>query len=390
MPTFNPAVRSNKEYNAIYIRITHNHKADYIKTDMLVHKTSIKKGEITDYTILANCAIKIKSYVSKINNLNIGNWTIQELKKFLINDTDNISFSDFGYNYANKMENDGRKKPAENYRTALRSLEKHFGREINFSDITVQHLRKWIDSLRKTARAKQMYPTMIKKLFDEGCLEYNDYDRDIIRIKNQPFKPVKIPKNEMPRKRYAEIDVIRAILKEPAQTEREQLAHDVAVMSLCLAGINAIDLYNLEKQMYQNGKLCYNRSKEKNIRGDKAYFEISVPKIINPVVEKHKGKKCLFNFRERYSDPDNFSRAINTGLKSLCSRAGVQKITMYWLRHTWATVAQNNCGATDEQVAFCLNHASAHRVTQFYIEKDFSPVDVMNEKVINFIWETNK
>jgi len=174
MPTFNPAVRTNKEYNNVYIRISHKTKSDYIKTNMLVHKSGIKKGEISDYTILANCAISIKSYVDKINNLNIENWTVQELKKFLINDAEDISFSEFGYNYVNMIENDGRTKSAECYKLALRSIEKHFGRKINFSDITVQHLRKWIDSLRNTARVKQMYPTLVKKIFDEGCLEYND------------------------------------------------------------------------------------------------------------------------------------------------------------------------------------------------------------------------
>jgi len=45
-------------------------------------------------------------------------------------------------------------------------------------------LRLSIKTLIGTARAKQLYPICIKKIFDEGCLEYNDYDRNIIRISN--------------------------------------------------------------------------------------------------------------------------------------------------------------------------------------------------------------
>jgi hypothetical protein len=60
----------------------------------------------------------------------------------------------------------------------------------------------------------------------------------------------------------------------------------------------------------------------------------------------------------------NFSQNVNKGLKSLCEKAKTQKITVYWLRHTWATVALNKCGASIEQVAFCLNHSSAHKITE--------------------------
>jgi integrase len=105
-----------------------------------------------------------------------------------------------------------------------------------------------------------------------------------------------------------------------------------------------------------------------------------------PLFAKHGGRKGLFDFRERYADADNFARAVNTGLKSLCTKAQVQVITVYWLRHTWATVAQNECGASTELVGFCLNHASAHKTTEGYIKKDYSPVDVLNRKVIDFIF----
>jgi hypothetical protein len=39
-----------------------------------------------------------------------------------------------------------------------------------------------------------------------------------------------------------------------------------------------------------------------------------------------------------------------------------------------------------EDVAFCLNHASAHRITEDYIKKDFSTVYRVNRKVIDRIF----
>jgi len=387
MATFKPTTRTNKEYNAVYIRIIHKSKVDYIRTDMMLHKSGIRKGEISDYSILGSCALIIKEYNERLNQINNSKMTVKEIKEFLTTDRNSISFTNFANKFISQMFRDGRIKPSENFQTAVNSLYNFLGKkEVAFSDITSQVVRDWIKSLQGTARAKQMYPMAVKAIFNAGCNEYNDYDRDIIRIKNQPFRTIKIPRADQPRKRFAEIDTLRKIFAIEPRTEREELAHNVVNLVLCLAGINAIDLYNIEKEEFKNGKFCYNRTKEETVRIDRAYFEITVPKRILSILEKHKGKKRVFNFSERYSTSDNFTRAINTGLKSLCERADVKKITVYFLRHAWATIARNECRFSEADVAFGLNHASAHKVTEMYIEKDFSLVDRINEKVIGKVF----
>jgi integrase len=313
--------------------------------------------------------MKIKSYIQKLNDLNIDTWTIKEIKKYLTEDAVSISFSDFARKYIDKMQVDGRRKPAGNYACALHSLEKYYGRNITFSEITSKDLRKWIESLSGTARAKNMYPIAIRKLFDDGCMEYNDYDRNIIKISNQPFRAVQIPDNDIPKKRYADVDTVRKIFGVSPESPGDTLAHDVSMLVLYLMGINTADLYSIEKTAFRNGKLCYNRLKTEKKRKDGAYIEVHVNESILPLLEKYAGRRRLFNFSDRYSNFDTFALAVNRGLESLCRKAGVQKITVYRLRHTWATIARNKCGATTETVAFCLNHASAHRVTEDYIEK---------------------
>ena len=53
---------------------------------------------------------------------------------------------------------------------------------------------------------------------------------------------------------------------------------------------------------------------------------------------------------------------------------------------SFTTIAQNKCNAGTDEVAFCLNHFSAHRVTDNNIEKDFSRIDVLNRKVIDYLY----
>jgi len=53
MATFTPAVRTAKEYNSVHIRITHKRKSDYVKTNVLVHKSGIRKGKIVSPVVIA-------------------------------------------------------------------------------------------------------------------------------------------------------------------------------------------------------------------------------------------------------------------------------------------------------------------------------------------------
>lgn len=165
---------------------------------------------------------------------------------------------------------------------------------------------------------------------------------------------------------------------------REQLALDVCLMIISLAGINTVDLYKMNTSCLKGDKLCYNREKTKNTRPDKAYIEIIVPKRIRYLFKAYKGHNYLFSFAERYHTPDYFSTSVNKGLRSICSRYNLPEVTAYAFRHSWATIAQNNCGFSIEQVAFALNHTSAHKVTTRYIKKDFSIIDRINESV----WQT--
>lgn len=380
MTTFEVCIRSVRKdgYAQTYIRLIHNSKPDYIKTNFVVDKKKVRSGKVIDQYVLVECSVIIKGYMNKLNGVKTDNWTVSQVKEFILRDGSDISFTDFADEFINKMIKQGRDAPAGNYRSSVNSLKKFMRKEnIFFSDITSKIIKKWIESLQETSRAKNMYPTSIKTIFDAGLEKYNDYDNGIIIIKNMPFRKDMIPDSDTPLKRSVERRVLKSVFKSTATGGTEELARDVSKLIFYLAGINAVDLYKLEHSNYVNGKLCYNRSKTKNKRKDKAYFEITVPDEIKPLLTKYKGVR-LFNFSERYYTSKEFCKAVNTGLK----RFG---LTTYVFRHSWATIAQNICGASTELVAYCLNHSSAHKEAEGYIRKDFSRVDVLNNKVIRYI-----
>lgn len=68
----------------------------------------------------------------------------------------------------------------------------------------------------------------------------------------------------------------------------------------------------------------------------------------------------------------------------------IEGLTFYAARHSWATIARNDCGISMDDVAMALNHKSGHDVTDAYIKNDWSKIDKVNRKVIDIVFHPEK
>lgn len=379
----------------IYIRVTHNREKDYIKTGMYIHESKVKsddngkKLEINDAVISGKCAMKIKGYMDVLRYEDTESWSIKEIMDLLTIGNTKIPFIPFCKQYILNMRKDGRGRTADNYENALKSFLRHNKNEdITFQDLRSKMINAWIkEHLSQYARIKEMYPTHLKTMFKAGKDEYNDYESEVpkIRIGNDPFKNVVIPKADVAIQKAVEADVLRKLFAVKPNTRRSELAQDVALLTIYMVGINTVDLFETKEDAIVGDKICYNRWKEKKVRRDKAYIEITIRPEIKHLFEKYKGKDgFLFDFG--YKDNINFNRNFNKGLKHLCKLAGVPEMKGYALRHTWATIAQEDCGAVTPLVAYCMNHSSEFKVTELYIKKKFKPIDDLNDTVLEYIF----
>lgn len=271
-----------------------------------------------------------------------------------------------------------------------------------FSHLTSHLMNRWIKSLEQTHRAKEMYPICMRQVFKAAILEYNDYDNGIIRIKTNPWVKVEIPSADRAEKLAITPEACREFFSFPLPESKmkypqTEFGRDIAMMVLCLAGINTVDLYNLKKQDYRNSIIHYQRAKTKKFRADGAYMEMRVPAIIQPLFDKYLNTKedddRLFNFYQRMTTSDSFGSNVNSGIRQICEAMGMAKeerYSVYTFRHTWGTVAQNDVRASIDEVAFAMNHAAGHKVTRGYIKIDYSPAWELNEKVVDFIFFSGK
>lgn len=318
----------NDGFFPVYIRVTHNRTTQYIKTDKMVTKRELSRSkDITDPVVMQFCTALI----------------------------------------------------------------------LEFSQLTSTNVAKWIKSLEKTNRAKEMYPVCMRQVFRAAIEELNDYDTGLIRVKTNPWIKVKIPHADRPEKRAVSAEECRRFFSSPLPESKmklplPELGRDVAMMVLCLGGINTVDLYNLRREDYHGGIIHYKRAKTMRSRADGAYFEMRVPEIIKPLFEKYAsvpGSEWLFNFHDRHTTSDSFSANVNIGIRKICESIDMAKedwYCVYTFRHTWGTVAQNDCGASIDEVAFGMNHSAGHRITRGYIKLDFTPAWELNERVVDFIF----
>lgn len=400
MAYFKVCVRKKRADNMypIYIRVTHKRKVGYIKTDKICKAKFVKNGEITDPYIIKDIYITINGYIDRLNMVNTDDWGVLRIMDYLKSSVGAPSFSVFARDFIEEQRIYGH-AGYKNYKQALSSLEGFMGREdILFTEITSKVVLDWIFSMSYSKRKKNSYPRYVKTMFKAGGDTYNDYENGVMVIKHDPFKNVKIPHGEIPQKRALDRETIRRFfnsdlsphvaLRENSRVNFTQpyVARDVCMLVFCLVGINTIDLYKLEKESYKDGKICYSRSKTKDRRHDGAYIEISVPAIIKPLMEKYAGKERLLSFSEHYCSPECFNRNMNIGIGKIRELFGMEYISTYSFRHSWATIANNILDIGIDTVGFCLNHKPMSRVTWSYIKADFSKIDKINEKVINYIF----
>lgn len=407
MATFKVVVQKQRKdgFWPVYIRITHNCGVKYYRTDKIVDNKGVdkKNKEVKDPFVLKACSLKIAQFAEMLNKVEIRKWSVHDVFSYLEKGTDDICFSDYARKFHDDMYNEGHERNARNYELAYQHLERYAGsNKVMFSQLNTQFINGWIKSLDKTARAKEMYPICIRQIFKQALVDFNDYDSGIIRITTNPWLKIKIPHADVPEKRAITMEEVRAFFTAPLPPSDRilpltEIGRDVAMMVLCLAGMNTVDIYLLKKEDYHDGIIGYERAKTRNARKDNAYIEMRVPGIILPLFDKYMDKTdspYLFNFHQRMSNSDSFGANVNMGIRQICEKSlGIahdKTYCVYTFRHTWATVAQNECGASLEEVGFAMNHTDRFRVTRTYVKIDFSPAWELNDKVVNKIFFTEE
>ena len=402
-------------YN-VKIRFTLDRKVKRLSTNLFITSKDLTKSlKFKEDTSIKRAIDRLVLYYREQCfklQLDQNHYSLDEIIEFLNGEQEKQQTIDF-IKFSREWIASTTIKGAPNYTTAINALVRFIGKEeLDINLITLDFLESFKAFLNKereirtkrlmqqgkrvpSNRSLSLYLISIKKLFNEAKKKYNKKEKNLILIPNSPFMELEIPKQEATRKRAISADIIKKLWKLPYKdmkkgyksTCRYNLAKDCFILSFCLMGINSADLYNATEM--EGNTIVYNRTKTKDRRLDKAQMKVDIPRLILPLVEKYKDKtgKRLFNFYQYYADEKDFNKAINYGLKEICTILEIDDLEYYAARHSWATIALNKAGIDKYIVHAALNHIDdAMKVTDIYIERDFVNENKANTKVAKYVF----
>ena len=408
MATFKAEVYAHQKkadgtYN-IKIRVTQNQRKRYLATPWYVTKDDLTRSlKLKNQKYVELTDALIKSYRAKCDLLGtaIKGMGVDEVVASIEKPAEeswDLDIVAYTKQHIQHLQDTGHEGNASTYKIAINSLCKFLGRDcVSIKEITVRLLNRWAEWINSQERvssgfAAHNYLSRIRAMHNRAKKEFNDEDAGIIRIPNSPFAHIDMPKQPTPEKRALTLDQMKHLVKLPyidspyPNTNRYNFALDMFILSFALVGMNAVDLYNCTD--CKDGRITYERTKTRNRRADRARISIKIQPEIQALVDKYRDPsgQRVFKFYRMYSSMSTLHHALSYGLRKIANQIGLDELDFYAARHTWATLAQNDCGIDKWTVHTALNHVDdSTRITDTYIKKSWEPIDKANRKVLNLV-----
>lgn len=253
-----------------------------------------------------------------------------------------------------------------------------------FEDITVEWLTSFRNYMSKTSNSMNgvnVHLRNIRAVFN--------YAYDINVTEFYPFRRFDISPVDTAH-RAMDIQELRMLLNYPVEPYLKRYV-DIFFLNFYLIGINMTDLCHALHSDIRSGRLYYNRDKTGKL------YSIKIEPEASDILDSYKGKEYLLNILDDNKDYHDFLQRMNKNLKRIgpvtilphgkkVIEPLFPKLSTYWARHTWATIA-HRIGVSKDIIALALGHGKKD-VTDRYIDYDMSKVDEANRLVIDYLFSS--
>ena len=360
----------------VSIRVTWKRRSVYIKTEFyaVAQQINNRRGifELKDTFIINKLNKRIEDYERKKINLprDIDEYSAKELAAIFVK-KDYINVLEY---FDKKVETSSASRK-DVILAVKNSISNYIDSDtLPLQLVTYDFVNNYYHYLRdkKQMKSPQYYIIVLKTICN-------------LIIKSNPDLQYRFPEVKLdiltPRHRNLSVTDIRRIRDAPL-SQNEEIARDIFMLSFYFCGCNLTDLYDMKKP--KNDHIEYCRNKTKGKRKDSAFIRIKIQKEAKPIIKKYAGKNSLLNFMETKTY-EQFYDIIRNGIIKIGKKLKIESdFTFYSARHSWATIARNDCRCSKSDVADALNH-SMNTITDTYLAKDFTHIDHCNRLVLDFI-----
>ena len=236
--------------------------------------------------------------------------------------------------------------------------------------VTVQDVRK-IDEKFRAERKPATRNTYISKL------------RQVLRAAHRSGLTAQDAGREVKvgtvvtRSRALTCEQLRQLLAAEPRGDLDREALDFFALSFYLRAINPVDLLRVGPSDVFNGRLTYTRAKTGKD------YSVKVEPEAAAIMARRSSAKHLFEI-PRGRVADWYMRNVDEHLKGMAAELGLPPVTMYWARHTFASLMLET-GAAVELIAGALGHSYGPKVTMGYVTIREKQVDDAVRKVYDYV-----
>ena len=280
------------------------------------------------------------------------------------------------------------------YMQTYGKLEEYIdGDSIRFDDIT----KRWLEGFESYLANERgnATNTIAIDMRNIRAVVNDAIDNDITT--NYPFRKKYHIKQKKTRKRALPVQKLRELFDYKVEPFMQKYI-DTFKLTFFLIGINPVDLCGDLK--LEEGRIIYDRSKTGRL------YNIKLEPEAAELLDKYKGKAHLFGLAEKTRNYHSFVTNLDKYLKQIgpvelipnpnkhrspkakkflkVRTSAFPGISIYWARHTWATIAAS-LDIPKETISAALGHGYGNQTTSIYIDFDMKKVDDANRRVIDYV-----
>ena len=189
------------------------------------------------------------------------------------------------------------------------------------------------------------------------------------------FKKFKLHKEET-RKRSLSLSQIRDVMTRVLDGAQRD-ARDLFMLSFLLIGMNPADLWKLRLSDIKAGRVEYKRSKTGTL------YSVKVEEEAMELISHLSHGGYAIGRLHKHGTPEKMEGAVRNTLKRVFKDV-CPDLTLYWARHTWATIAAG-LDVPMDTVSAALGHKNGLAVTHVYVAFSRKKVDEANRLVIDYV-----
>lgn len=283
----------------------------------------------------------------------------------------------------------GRVGSADIFLSTLVAVESFAGCQINFSDITTEWLMKcerYWERQGKSITTRGMYFRNIRTMMNFAK------SSGIIKESQYPFGKGKFEiQKEEGRKKALTIEQLKAIFNYHDENETVNKYKDFWCFIYLCSGINPMDMIQLRYSNIIDGEIHFIRQKTSRTSINRKVIKVSICPEMQAIIDKWGNPPTMDNYifpflkgdetqeQIKAKNHDVFTR-INKRMKTVCEALGIDRVTTYSARHSFATV-MNHEGVPISFISEQLGHTNI-KTTQTYLAGFDRKVREKNAKIL--------